>query len=156
MRFAAPCKVEGWQLKVESRKREVRGRKSEISEAAALFQRGVERDFKFVASATRFPGSGAGEVFAGGIVQFQLEDARNTCLSVFHVHIGPEHLAFFIEEEDDAVEFRSAEHHVEFARPFFDREFLIAQDEDDWLSLVFLIDEGRCESDRGRGVIEGE
>lgn len=120
-----------------------------------LFQRGVKCDFEFVAPARGRRG-GAGELFASGIVQFQLEDARHTGLPVLHVHVGPEHFAFFIQEEDDAVELRAGPHHVEFARPFLHRDFIVAQEQDNRLALVFLIDEGRRVSESGRGVVKGQ
>ncbi len=77
-------------------------------------------------------------------------------LSFFHVHIGPEDFSFFIQEEGDTVEFRFVAHDVEIARPIFDREFLVAHDQDDWLPLVLLIDEGARERERDSVVVEGE
>ncbi len=44
---------------------------------------------EFIGPATRFSRRGAGEVFAGGVVQFCVEDAGDTCLPVLHVDIGP-------------------------------------------------------------------
>ena len=58
--------------------------------------------------------------------------------------------------EDDAVELRPVAHHVELGGPFVGRDFFVAQDEDDWLVGVLLIDEGRGEGERGGRAVESE
>jgi len=41
------------------------------------------------------------------------------------VYIGAENFALFVQEEDDAVEFRRIAHDLEMTRPFCGREFLV-------------------------------
>lgn len=64
--------------------------KREILHIAELLQCGMKRDIEFVASAL-CRGCRTGEFLACGIVQFQVENARNTGLPAFHVHVGAEH-----------------------------------------------------------------
>jgi len=72
------------------------------------------------------------------------------------VHVRAKNFSFFIEKENHSAPFRVVHHHVEFALPFFHREFLVADQENNGLALVFLIDKRRRELQLGGRAIVGE
>jgi hypothetical protein len=67
-----------------------------------------------------------------------------------------ENFSIFIEKENDSVPFRVISHHVEFALPFFHGKFLVADHENNRLSLIFLIDKRSRELEFGRRLFVRE
>ena len=64
--------------------------------------------------------------------------------------------SFFVEKENDSAPFRVIHHHIEFALPFFGRKFLVADQENNGLALILLIDECGRELQFGGRAIAGE